>query len=120
MLTSEFDYYSTHESLRYKATRSGANIREISLYQNIQNVTGDEIADRLIDAVRTQTRIVTATWVHSSTGLKVPIRQIADRVAKINGARSEADRVLLLVDGVHGFGVEDTNISDLGGQIPRG
>lgn len=73
MLTSKFDYYSTHESLRYKAARSGANIREISLYQNIQNVTADEIVDTLIDAVRTQTRIVTATWVHSSTGLKVPI-----------------------------------------------
>ena len=114
MVTAEFDYYSTHESLRYKAARTGAKVRKIPLYQNIQNVTADEIVNMLIDTVRTPTRVVTATWVHSSTGLKIPVRQIADRLAKINAARSEADRLLLLVDGVHGLGVEDTTISDLG------
>jgi isopenicillin-N epimerase len=114
MLTTEFDYYSTHEALRYKAERTGATVREIPLYENIQNISTDEIVDTLIDAAHTQTRVITATWVHSSTGLKVPIRQIADRLAQINRDRNEADRILLLVDGVHGLGVEDVNISDLG------
>ncbi len=114
MLTTEFDYYSTHESLRYKAERTGATVREIPLYQNIQNVSADEIVDTLINAARAQTRVITATWVHSSTGLKVPIRQIADRLAQINAARSESDRILLLVDGVHGLGVENATMGDLG------
>jgi isopenicillin-N epimerase len=114
MLTTEFDYYSTHESLRYKAERTGATVREIPLYENIQNISSDEIVDTLIDATRTQTRVMTTTWVHSSTGLKVPIRQIADRLAQINRDRNEADRILLLVDGVHGLGVEDATMSDLG------
>ena len=114
MVTAEFDYYSTHESLRYKAARTGAKVRKIPLYQNIQNVTADEIVNMLIDTVRTPTRVVTATWVHSSTGLKIPVRQIADRLAKINAARIEADRLLHLVDGEDGLVVEDTTISDLG------
>jgi isopenicillin-N epimerase len=113
MLTTEFDYYSTHESLKYKAERSGATVREIPLYQSIQTVSADEMVDTLIAAVRPQTRLVTATWVHSSTGLKVPVRRIADRLAEINSRRSEGDRALFLVDGVHGFGVEDTAVRDL-------
>lgn len=114
MLTAEYDYYSTHESLRYKAARSGATVREIPLYRNIQTVSEDEIVDSLIRSVRPETRLVTATWVHSSTGLKVPVRRIADRLAEINAGRNQADRVLLLVDGVHGLGVEDATMGDLG------
>ncbi len=37
------------------------------------------------------------TWVHSSTGVKLPLRQIADALP---------ERVLLCVDGVHGLGAE--------------
>jgi selenocysteine lyase/cysteine desulfurase len=113
MLTAEYDYYSTHESLRYKAARSGATVREISLYQDIQAVSEDEIVNTLLQAVRPQTRLVTATWVHSSTGLKVPVRRIADGLAAMNRGRNEADRVLLIVDGVHGLGVENATMGDL-------
>ncbi|MGI0486749.1 aminotransferase class V-fold PLP-dependent enzyme [Pantanalinema rosaneae CENA516] len=114
MLTTDFDYYSTHESLRYKAQRTGAAMRKIPLYQTIQTVSDAEMVDRLLQAIRPQTRLVTATWVHSSTGLKVPIRQIADRLAEINADRDPDDRALLFVDGVHGLGVEATAIADLG------
>ena len=54
------------------------------------------------------------TWVHSSTGLKLPLRRIADVVANVNQQREPSERVLLCVDGVHGFGVEDTRVADLG------
>ena len=37
------------------------------------------------------------TWVHSSTGVKLPLRQIADALP---------DRVLVCVDGVHGLAAE--------------
>ena len=55
------------------------------------------------------------TWVHSGTGVKLPDpRQIADALARLNAGRAEADRALLCVDGVHGFGVEDVDLPDLG------
>ncbi len=52
--------------------------------------------------------------MHSSTGVKVPVRGIADAVSRANKDRPEADRILLCVDGVHGFGIEDATMSDLG------
>ncbi len=111
MLTTEFDYYSTHTSLRYKAARSGATVREIPLYQDIQNVSEDEMMETLVGAIRPNTRLVTATWVHSSTGLKVPIARISERLKAINANRDEADQVLFFVDGVHGLGVEECDLS---------
>jgi isopenicillin-N epimerase len=113
MLTTTYDYYSTHESMRYQRARSGASMREIPLYQDIHSVTQEEMVDTLIDNIRDNTRLLTATWVHSATGLKVPIKSIAERLAEINESRNAADRVIFFVDGVHGFGVEQTSISDL-------
>ena len=54
------------------------------------------------------------TWVHSSTGLKLPLRRIADALEAVNADRDGPARVLLCVDGVHGFGIEDVVLSDLG------
>ncbi|OKH33455.1 aminotransferase V [[Phormidium ambiguum] IAM M-71] len=113
MLISESDYYSTRESLRYKAARTGATIQTISLFQDLNNVSEVEIVDSVINAIRPQTRLVAATWVHSSTGLKVPIRQIGDKLTEINSNREESDRIIFFVDGVHGFGVENVSINDL-------
>jgi selenocysteine lyase/cysteine desulfurase len=58
--------------------------------------------------------VVALTWVHSSSGVKLPIRAIADALAELNRGRVEADRVLLCVDGVHGFGVEGVIPDELG------
>jgi len=114
MLTAEFDYYSTHESMRYQKERSGASMRVIPLYRDVRTVTEEEVVDALIGNIRPETRLVTATWVHSATGLKVPIRSIAERVIAINADRSYEDRVIFFVDGVHGLGVEDTQVGELG------
>lgn len=113
MLISESDYYSTRESLRYKAARTGATIQTISLFQDLNDVSEAEIVDSVINAIRPQTRLVAATWVHSSTGLKVPVRQIGDKLTEINSNREEIDRIIFFVDGVHGFGVENVSMNDL-------
>ena len=52
--------------------------------------------------------------MHSSSGLRLPVAQIAETLSEINRNRDEKDRVLLIVDGVHGFGVEDPKITALG------
>lgn len=64
-------------------------------------------------ALKPETRVVALTWVHSTTGLKVPVARIADALALANRGRSENDRVLLSIDGVHGFGVENVTMADL-------
>lgn len=114
ILTTTHDHYATTMSLRLRADRTGAALRQIPLYHNPTTASGEEIVDTLAKALRPQTRIVAVTWVHSSTGLKLPIRQMAEALARENAGREEEDRALLCVDGVHGLGVEDVNLADLG------
>jgi isopenicillin-N epimerase len=114
ILTTVHDHYCTDMSLRLRADRTGASLRQISLYHQPATASQEEIGDRLVKALRPQTRIVAVTWVHSSTGVKLPIRQLADALTRVNANRAEEDRALLCVDGVHGFGVEDVQMEDLG------
>jgi isopenicillin-N epimerase len=114
ILTTQHDFYATHEALRLAAQRSGAGLRQIALYQRIESVTADEIVQSVAQGVSDRTRVLAVTWVHSSTGLKVPIRRIADVLATVNAQRDVSERVLFCVDGVHGFGVESARVADLG------
>jgi isopenicillin-N epimerase len=114
VLTTIHDHYSTDMSLRLRTQRTGASIRQIPLYRKLDTVSREEIVDSLMKELRPRTRVVAITWVHSSTGLKLPIRQIADAMAKINADRPDTERALLCVDGVHGLGVEDVGLKDLG------
>lgn len=114
MLTTDHDYYATHESLRLAARRSGANIRRIALFGHAAEASEGEIVDRVVDAVRPSTRVLALTWVHSDTGLKLPVPSIAAVLRRVNAERDERDHVLLGLDAVHGFGVEDTDFLELG------
>ena len=105
ILTTAHDFYATHESLRLAALRSGATVRRIPLYRSLAAVSEDEIVDTLVRALTARTRVVAVTWVHSSTGLKLPIARIADALA---------GRALLCVDAVHALGVEAVDVGTLG------
>ena len=113
-LTTEHDFFATHEALQLKAERSGATVRRVPLYGQPEHASEDAIVDALVGAVSPATRVVAVTWVHSSSGVKLPIRRIADGLAEINRSRGGEDRVLLCVDGVHGIGVENVTMPGLG------
>jgi isopenicillin-N epimerase len=114
-LTTEHDFFATHEALRMKAARTaGATVRRVRLYDRSESASQDEIVERLIRSVGPRTRVVAVTWVHSSTGVKLPVRRIADALRAINTGRDERSRVLLCVDGVHGLGVENVTMNGLG------
>lgn len=114
VLTTTHDHYSTQISLQLRAERTGASVRTIPLYRDLKTVSKEELVETLVQNLRPSTRYVAVTWVHSSTGLKLPIREMAEALAKINVGREEKNRVLLCVDGVHGFGVENIRVEDLG------
>jgi isopenicillin-N epimerase len=114
LLTTEHDFFATHAALAYKAERSGAKVRRVRLYDDPATATETEMAERLMAAVTPATRVVAVTWVHSGTGVKVPVRRIADALAQANAGRAERDRALLCVDGVHGLGVENITVAALG------
>lgn len=114
IVATTHDHYVTYESLRLRALHSGTPFRKVALYATPEAATEDEIVSNLVKAIGPRTRAVAVTWVHSSTGVKLPIRRMADALAGLNKKRREADRVLLCVDGVHGFGVESETMAELG------
>ena len=108
ILTTTHDHYVHHESIRLAAERAGATWRKIALFDDHKAISADDIVARIRKGIGPKTRVVGVTWVHSSTGLKLPIRRIADAIHEVNA------KVLLVVDGVHGLGVEDPDIAASG------
>jgi selenocysteine lyase/cysteine desulfurase len=100
VVTTEHDFYATHEALRL----SGARVRRVRLYDDPRRTSVDEMVTRLRRGISDRTRVVALTWVHSSTGVKVPVRAIADALP---------EDVLVCVDGVHGFGCEASLVREL-------
>jgi selenocysteine lyase/cysteine desulfurase len=115
ILTTTHDHYSTEMSLRLRAERIGAQVRQIPLYQDTATtVTREGLVEALLKNVRSNTRIIAVTWVHSSTGLKLPIAEMAKALNQLNASRAEPDRVIFCVDGVHALGAEDFRLSEVG------
>jgi selenocysteine lyase/cysteine desulfurase len=114
ILTTTHDHYAHHEAIRLAADRAGASVRKISLFDDFNSISEEEIVERIRKAVTTKTRAVGVTWAHSSTGLKIPVRRVAEALARINAGRDESDRAFLIVDGVHGLGVEDETVARMG------
>lgn len=114
ILTTLHDHYSTEISLKLRAERTGAKVRQIPLYHSLKNVSRQELLDNLIANIKPNTRVVAVTWVHSSTGLKLPIQEMAQTIHELNNSRAEQDRVIFCVDGVHALGIENFKLSDVG------
>jgi selenocysteine lyase/cysteine desulfurase len=114
ILSTTHDHPATFRALDLRAARTGAVVRRVPLYTRSAEATADQMAEALAREIRPQTRVVAVTWVHSSTGARTPIARFAQAVAKANQGRADADRAILCVDGVHGFGVEDETMASLG------
>jgi selenocysteine lyase/cysteine desulfurase len=117
ILTTEHDHYSQHESIRFASERSGCGVRYVSLYDDGATANAAEMVSRLERAIRPKTRAIGVTWVHSCTGVKLPIPPVAEAVARANRGRTPADRCLLLVDGTHGFGNQDVDAARMGADF---
>ena len=117
VLTTTHEHYVHHEAIRLATERTGATWRAIPLFESYDSISADDMVERIRKAIRPATKVVGVTWVHSSSGLKVPIKRIADGIAQVNATRSEGNRVLLVVDGVHGLGVEHPNLKALGCDV---
>jgi selenocysteine lyase/cysteine desulfurase len=117
VLTTTHDHNATRRSLRFAAARSGCRVREVALYDDGAAANAQHIVDTIVAGVTGATRLVAITWVHSSSGVKLPVRAIADELAKTNQQRAPGSEVLLAVDGVHGLGVEDVTMAELGCDI---
>lgn len=109
VLCTTHDHYSHHESARLATLRAGASLRKIALFEEAATATTSSIIERLLKGIGPRTRVVGLTWVHSSSGIRLPVREIAAALRARAGAP-----VLLVVDGVHGLGAADETIATMG------
>jgi selenocysteine lyase/cysteine desulfurase len=105
IITTTHDFFSTEDSLRLLELRTGATVNRIPLYNDPALASVDRMTSKVLKAVTKKTKVVALTWVHSSTGVRVPIQEIAAELR---------DDITLCVDGVHGFAAVDVDLPDLG------
>ncbi|MUV14026.1 aminotransferase class V-fold PLP-dependent enzyme [Noviluteimonas gilva] len=108
IVVTTHDHYSHHESIRLANERSGATERRIKLYDDAKDATLDSLVSNLLAGIGPKTRVVGLTWVHSSTGMRLPIREMAKAL------KDQHPDVLLVLDGVHGIGAVDETIATMG------
>jgi isopenicillin-N epimerase len=97
ILTTAHDHFVHHEAIRLAANRAGGTVKKIELFDFLSSVSEEDIVSRIKKAITPKTRAVGITWVHSGTGLKLPVRLISHAIADANKGRAEPDRILLVV-----------------------
>jgi selenocysteine lyase/cysteine desulfurase len=95
VVTTEHDFYATHEALNLRFGK----VPRIRLYGDPARATVDSIVSAAARGARPG--LLALTWVHSSTGVRLPLRDIRAAVP--------AD-TLIAVDGVHGLAAVDEPI----------
>jgi selenocysteine lyase/cysteine desulfurase len=94
-VATEHDFYSTHESLRLRSK----DYRRIPLYDDPAEATASGIVEAANAGVNDDTGLLALTWVHSGTGVKLPLQEITDAVRRSG--------MFVVVDGVHGLAADD-------------
>ena len=113
ILTTEHEHYATHYALDYRQQKDGVKVRKLKLFENSREVSVDEVLGSIAKGIRPNTRVLGMTWVQSGSGVKLPIAEIGKLVEEQNRNRADQDRILYVVDGVHGFGVDDLDFPDM-------
>lgn len=113
ILTTEHEHYATHTILALRSERDSTRVRKIRLFKDSYSASKAEILAAIDGAIRPETRVLGMCWVHSGSGMKLPIGEIGAIVDRHNRGRSDADRIVYVVDGVHGFGVDNLNFAQM-------
>jgi selenocysteine lyase/cysteine desulfurase len=114
ILSTVHEHYATRETLRFKSQREQVALKVIELYDQEPQAHPEAIVQKIVSSVTSNTRLVVLTWVHSCSGIKLPIRKITAALAQLNFTRTTERKILIALDAVHAFGVEYFNILDLG------
>ena len=113
ILTTVHEHYSTEFTLDDRVKKEGTQVRKIKLFKDAHRISVDEVLSAIKSNIRPNTRVLGMTWVQSGSGVKLPIGEIGKLVEELNRSRDEKDRILYVVDGVHGFGVEDLSFPQM-------
>ena len=110
ILLSAHEHLSARAAAAFAARRSGATVRQVTLYppRAPERATAEGIVGAIERAVTPATRVVVVTWVHSSSGIRVPLRDVA---------RAVGGRALVVVDAAHALGTGRLAVEDTGCDV---
>lgn len=112
ILTTVHEHSAARHTMGFRTTRDGTIVRRLRLFEDPAKVSTDQVLATISAAIGQKTRVVGMTWVHSGSGVKLPVGEIGALVREINRQRDEQDQIIYVIDGVHGFGVEDIRFAD--------
>lgn len=104
LLTTDHVYHAVRQTMRFAAGRAGATLREAPV--KLPAASADQIADAVIAAISSRTRLLVVDHVTSPTGLVFPVQRIID-ACRERGVET-------LIDGAHAPGMLPLNIEKLG------
>ncbi len=110
ILVSNHEYGAVVNIARFRAERDGHTMRTFSLTESpeaLARLSSAEIAQLILAQIRPETRLLLLSHVLTSTGMILPIREIA-RETRRRG-------VLLAVDGAHATGAIPMSFDGEGG-----
>ncbi|HAL67260.1 aminotransferase class V-fold PLP-dependent enzyme [Pseudomonas fulva] len=113
ILTTVHEHSAARHTLDFRTARDGTPVRRLRLFDEPWNLSTDQVLSTIKAAINPKTRVLGMTWVHSGSGVKLPVGAIGELVREANRDRAEHERILYVIDGVHGFGVEDMRFADL-------
>src|SRR5690606_22989307 len=61
-VTTDEDYYVTHEATRLAAERAGGEVRSIPLFEELASVTAEQLVETIVGGVGPATRVLALTW----------------------------------------------------------
>ncbi|OUM36295.1 pyoverdine-tailoring periplasmic protein PvdN [Pseudomonas putida] len=112
ILTTVHEHSAARHTMGFRTTRDGTTVRRLRLFEDPAKVSTDQVLATISAAIGQKTRVVGMTWVHSGSGVKLPVGEIGALVRETNRKRDEQDQIIYVIDGVHGFGVEDIRFAD--------
>lgn len=113
ILTTIHEHYSAFTSINLLSARTGALINRIKLYDVKEKITEEEILTSFKNGINPNTKLIVITWVHSCSGVRIPIEKLCNAVHAINDSRSNDNKISICIDGTHGFGAIDINVGKL-------
>lgn len=110
LLTNTHEYNACNNVLRWAAERSGARVVTAGAPFPVRS--GREIADAILGAVTSRTKLVMLSHITSPTGIVLPLRTIVEECNRCG--------IETLIDGAHAPGMVPLDLNGLGATYYTG
>ena len=114
VVTTEHDFYATHEALRLRAERSGVVVRRVALYDDPAAASVDEMVPRRRGAHARDPGGGGDLGALGDRGAAAGAAELSDAVREWARTAGADAPLVVCLDGVHGLGAVDADVGDLG------